>query len=666
MRKYFTKLLFVVVCLLCNINTLAYDFEVDGIYYNIISAEDLTCRVTYEGYYNSYSSSIYSGSYYTGDISIPQSVEYENKVYKVVSIGNNAFYNCSDLTSVYIPSSIKTIGEQAFYGCSNILSIVIPNSVTSIGKRVLYACGRLASVVIGSGVTFVDEIFSSRPAKVIWLSNTPPVGYNRYNSSYNYYNCGKVNYVANDSYEFASYYGTRYIYDQLSSMFEVDGVIYVPVSLSERTCDIIDCSYSDKANKIDLKRTVTYKGVTMNLQNFRSYAFYDNDFIKELTIDIDGEIPQYAFYSCGNIPEVKIGSSITTIGSYAFYGCKSLVSATIENTGDISESAFRGSSCSEPATVIINNHGNIGSSAFSGCSSLVSATIENERNIGSYAFSDCSSLTSIELRNVGSIGDDAFLYCSSTETLCIAPTVTSIGNYVFYGCSKIGDVTIEDRETDLSLGSNGSSPLFSSCPLDEVYIGGKIVYDTSSSSGYSPFYRNTSLRTVTITDKETTIYDNEFYGCTGLKNVKIGDGVTSFGKYAFSGCSAIESFEFGAHVETIGEEAFSDCTSMTKMTSHNPVPPICGTEALDDIVKWECTLYVPETAEEAYKAANQWKEFVFVESFNSTGIDNVPVKDNGKTEAARYDMAGNKVSEAYKGIVIILYTDGTRMKVLNK
>lgn len=641
MGNRFTKLLFVAVCLLCSINAFAYDFEVDGIYYNIVSAENLTCGVTSKGYYN---------SDYRGEISIPQSVEYNNKVYKVVSIGDNAFYKCSDLTSVYIPSSIKTIGEQAFYGCSNILNIVIPNSVTSIGKRVLYACGRLASVVIGSGVTSVDEIFSSRPAKVIWLSNTPPVGYNSYNS----YNYGIVNYVANDSYEFASYNGTRYIYDQLSSLFEVDGVIYVPVSLSERTCDIIDCSYSDKANKIDLNRTVTYKGVTMNLQNFRPYAFYDNDFIKELTIDIDGEIPQYAFYSCGNIPEVKIGSSITTIGSYAFSGCSSLVSATIENEGSI------------------------GSYAFSGCSSIVSATLENEGNIGSSAFSSCSSLASIELRNIGSIGDDAFWYWSSAETLCIAPTVTSIGNLVFYGCSKIGDVTIEDRETDLPLGYNyylysdngigyyKYEPLFSSCPLDEVYIGGKIVYDTSSSRGYSPFYRNTSLRTVTITDKETTIYDNEFYGCTGLKNVKIGDGVTSFGKYAFSGCSSIESFEFGAHVETIGEEAFSDCTSMTKMTSHNPVPPICGTEALDDIVKWECTLYVPETAEEAYKAANQWKEFVFVESFNSTGIDNVPVKDNGKTEAARYDMAGNKVSEAYNGIVIILYTDGTRMKVLNK
>lgn len=229
----------------------------------------------------------------------------------------------------------------------------------------------------------------------------------------------------------------------------------------------------------------------------------------------------------------------------------------------------------------------------------------------------------------------------------------------------MGDVTIEDRDTYLKLGSNGASPMFSDCPLDEVYIGGKIVYNTGYSYGYSPFYRNTSLRKVTITDKETAIYDNEFYGCTGLKEVVIGDGVTSFGKYAFSGCSAIESFEFGAHVETIGEEAFSDCTAMTKMISHNPIPPVCGTEALDDINKWECTLYVPDMAIDTYKAADQWKNFFFVENYIPTGIDSATVTDKEKTEVARYDMGGNRVTENYKGVVIIRYADGTRTKVLN-
>ncbi|MDE6150623.1 MAG: leucine-rich repeat domain-containing protein [Prevotella sp.] len=339
----------------------------------------------------------------------------------------------------------------------------------------------------------------------------------------------------------------------------------------------------------------------MNVVNINPYAFYNNVYIKNLTIDFDGIIPEYAFAGCTNIPEVNIDNNITDINADAFNGCSSLVNVTIENNGSIGEDAFY--NCDSLVNATIENNGSIGEDAFCSCGSLVNATIKNKGDIGSYAFAYCSRLSS-NLRNKGTVGSKAFYRCSKAESLTIAPTVTSIGNEVFSYCNKIGDVTIEDRDTELKLGSNGTKPMFSDCRLDEVYIGGKIVYNTGSSYGYSPFYRNTSLRKVTITDKETTIYDNEFYGCTGLKEVRIGDGVTSFGRYAFSGCSALEAFEFGAHVKTIGEEAFSDCTAMTKMISHNPIPPVCGTEALDDINKWECTLYVPDAAIDTYKAAD--------------------------------------------------------------
>jgi len=76
---------------------------------------------------------------------------------------------------------------------------------------------------------------------------------------------------------------------------------------------------------------------------------------------------------------------------------------------------------------------------------------------------------------------------------------------------------MENSESELKLGCNGGNkPLFSDCPLDSVYIGRNISYDTRSNYGYSPFYRNTSLRAVKITDKETEISQNEFYGCTNL------------------------------------------------------------------------------------------------------------------------------------------------------
>ena len=131
-----------------------------------------------------------------------------------------------------------------------------------------------------------------------------------------------------------------------------------------------------------------------------------------------------------------------------------------------------------------------------------------------------------------------------------------------------------------------------------------------------PFYRNTTLRTVHITDNETEISPNEFYGCTKLKNVRIGNSVTSIGDWAFSGCSSLDYFAFGSKVNTIGKEAFSDCTSVKNITSSAIKPPICGSQALDDINKWECQLNIPEGALAAYQAADQWKEFLFVNEFD--------------------------------------------------
>ena len=735
---------------------------------------------------------------------------------------NNSVFS-STLETVIFGENVQTIPEYAFYGCKSLTSVTISNSIIKIGLDAFSGCSNISSLSIGTGLLEINKSDNCNPIKVIWQCNTPPKGYE--------YFTGKINYVANDSYDFEN----MVIYPLLSSVFESEGVIYVPVNPSQRTCDIIDCSYSDKTKELVLKGETTYKGTKMSVAKMNPYSFYNNDYIEHLNISFSGEIPEYAFYDCKNIDEIiipntisnikpysfygcgsikeislnntgsidnnafqnsctqyaatlvvssnvldigneafmdcralsdiqlnnsgsigvsafegsalyspsklSIGETVGKIGSKAFFGCKGLSEITLNNSGtisgnafqnsctqdnatlvvasnvlDIGKEAFKGctslsdiqlsntgtigvsafegsvlnspaklyigenvtavsskaffgckglsdvtlnnsgyigdnafqnsmsrnsaeltiaksitsignsafSNCSSLQTAEINNGGSIGNYAFNNCSSLQTAEINNGGSIGSYAFYGCSLLNEINIRSVGTVGEYAFAGCQAAEALKVAPTVTSLGNYAFKDCSSLRDVTIEEYNpygTDdikpeyqiLVLGSNGSNSLFSDCPLDEVFIGKKLSYKTSSGSGYSPFYRNTSLRSVEISDVETIIYDNEFYGCTNLQSVKIGDGVKSFGKYSFSGCSKIDSFEFGRSVTNIGEEAFSDCTSMTNLTSYNPIPPVCGSQALDDINKWTCTLHVPTDALEAYMGAEQWNNFFFVE-----------------------------------------------------
>ena len=232
----------------------------------------------------------------------------------VTSIGDYAFADCSALSSVTLNSSaiasknytsssslrgvfgqqvktyilgdeVTSIGSYAFYKCSSLTSVTIPNSVTRIGDDAFNGCSGLTSVTIGSGVLSIGtNAFTSSPKKVIWLTNTPPNGYANLR--------GSVNYVANNLY--TSLFDVT-VYPYLSSLFEVEGVKYVPVSPSERTCDAIDCAYNKSVEHIDIGKTVTNRGITLTVRKINPYICYGNTFIKDIKLHFKGIIDYDAF-----------------------------------------------------------------------------------------------------------------------------------------------------------------------------------------------------------------------------------------------------------------------------------------------------------------------------------------------------------------------------------
>ena len=105
MNKRFTALMTtLILSVIFSISSSAYDVEVDGIYYKLITKIKVA-EVTN------------GDNQYSGDITIPSSINVDEVEYSVTIIGDEAFFGCSGLTSITIPNSVTSIGEGAFYKC---------------------------------------------------------------------------------------------------------------------------------------------------------------------------------------------------------------------------------------------------------------------------------------------------------------------------------------------------------------------------------------------------------------------------------------------------------------------------------------------------------------------------------------------------------------------
>ena len=666
MKRIKTWLITIVV-LLCSISARAHDFEVDGIYYNVISSSNLTVEVTFRGEYWHYYDE------YQGVVKIPSTFFYKGMEYHVVSIGSGAFRECSGLTSLILPKSLTSIGDYAFYGCSGLTSITLPDGLTSIGERTFQFCSGLTSITLPKSLTSIGSVaFSgcSGLTSIILPDGLTSIGERtfQYCSSLTSINFSE-GLTSIGSEAFSCCYGLTSI-NLPEGLTSIGGEAFescsglTSITLPESLTLIAESAFA-YCTKI---KSMTIKSGVLEIM----YGGYGPRFEPVKVFWLANTPPEAVRKFIGKVNYVANEQYLSRLENCKVYpylssmfevdGLKYVPVSPSERTCDVIDCIYGDS------TLAVVNIGETVSYkgidmkvkkvmpySFSGNGILRDVVIADAvESVGTGCFANCSSLERVKVgSNVSEIGNDAFKDCPLLSDILIPNATKRIGNGAFFGCKSLSDVIIEDRSEPLALGCNYSSPLFSDCPLDSVYIGGKITYGTSSKEGYSPFYRNTSLRTVVITDREDQIYENEFYGCSNLKNVTIGNGVKSIGNYAFSGCSVLEGFSFGSSMESIGNEAFSDCTNLTQLTSYAVIPPLCGPQALDDINKWECVLKIPEGTNDAYMAADQWKEFFFIENLPA-GINGIKL-ENGKC-APVYNLNGTRVKNTKnmpKGVYII-------------
>jgi len=337
----------------------------------------------------------------------------------VTSIGKSAFSSCG-LTSVTIPNSVTSIGDYAFRYC-NFTSVTIPNSITSIGSSTFEDCSDLTSVTIPNSVTSIGS--SAFEGCSSLTSVTIPIS---------------VTSIGPKAFK------------------DCSGLTSVTIPNSVTSIDYYAFSGCSGLTSVTIPNSVTSIG---------SSAFEGCSGLTSVTIpnSVTSSLHN-TFKNCSGLTSVSIPNSVTSI-EFTFNNCSSLTAVTIPNSVTSISGAFY--NCSALTSVTIpNSVTSIGSSAFYNCSSLTSVTIPNSvTSIKMDAFNGCSGLTSVTIPNsVTSIGESAFCNCNSLTSVTIPNSITSIEDYLFQNCSGLTSVTIPSSVTTI-----GEKVLVGCQHVEEVY-----------------------------------------------------------------------------------------------------------------------------------------------------------------------------------------------------
>ena len=556
--------------------------EIDGIRWYYEPYGDGRCKI----YFSDAEAAFYPKP--SGEVTVPPSLN----GLTVAQIGSHAFYKCTDITKVTIPSTVFSIGANAFEGCSkldtvyiqgatmqtisayafkncsSLRTVTLPGSITAIGENAFESCTSLVTYALPAGLKSVQAYLfwnCTSLSKVMVPAGATSIEVNAFRGCSSLEKAivplrfidddGLVDRAFGGTPEtlklgYASTYKTggytwEYIVDKTDGMATIESV--------ESNRGTPAMSPKPEGGVLAIPSTVKNGTISYTVKGVGDSACSGLDGITGVTIPSSvTSIGAYAFEKCKNMTSISLPNAVKTIGMGAFSGCANLTEVTI------------------PASVTA-----VAVGAFRDCTKLRRAYVKSDALLQSIDVERVFPNTATEFKCLATevVDGRTWYYSASSRGSCVegldhsaslrevtipstlgGRPVVSIGSRAFARDPSLERITVPSGVTDIR-----------NSAFEYSYVQYVYVPDTLEQIGQYAFRGCSSLRSIPLPASLDAILDGAFEGCSSafITSVRIPDGVTFLGTGAFNGCSNLKSVILpqGLWKANIKDKAFADCSN---------------------------------------------------------------------------------------------------------
>ena len=622
--KTIKQLLTTVAVLLCSVTANAYDFEIDGIRYDITSFSELTVKAS------SLSETI------VGELTIPSEVEFSGKVLKVLEIGDDFASSNLQISSLSVDDGIISIGARAFKNCANLATVDIAQSVTYLGEECFYGCSALESFCNNGIITMGAKSFAEcGNLKVISMENLTSLNEGTFLNCTELSDCNIPNLtsIGNETFKNCKSLKEYSIANNVSSVgksaFEGCSSL-VSMILPNNVKNLGQGIFRDctALTSISIGAGISYlpwifEGCT-SLSDIRiedSSSSLRFGYTGNRNHSGGGSIeytkhhykPYPAMFTGFNLKNVYIGRNITTeifcyqSTSYSrkyYYIPNPPFSSSSVASLTIGPNAYNFNMTEFPQQEGVVYVEGTWEGAFQNCTNLDSVTIYSKvTNIPEKAFSGCRKIRFIDIPNsINIIGSNSFEGCTGLKKISLGCNLTTIGENAFTGCDSLEQINLK-ASIPPTYGTGFSSKNYMNTQINiptgylKAYQEAdpwKNFWNVSEKNELISTFEVDGIKYSVLQDNQVEIvgnsisdttelhikskveyYDNcydvvsisnrAFSGCSYLLSVQIEDGIKDIGVSAFINCTNLKTINMPTGLQTIGGMAFMGCSSLSEI-----------------------------------------------------------------------------------------------------